>query len=117
MILARKSAMVDTINLDLGQTRPLCQSDAGRSKRGGAVQVRLGEEIAACPDCGATEFVHVDPGEDLTLFTSLVCATCERSSSYGGLLVQLGPRALDAARAKLQARRRGPGKAAPRRRR
>jgi hypothetical protein len=80
------------------------------------VQVRLGEEIAACPDCGATEFVHVDPGEELTLLTPLVCATCERPFNHGALVLQVGPRALDAARRKMQ-RRRGRRKATPPRRR
>lgn len=77
------------------------------------MQVRVGDEVAACPDCGATEFVHVDPGEDLGLFTPLVCATCERPTNHGTLVVQIGPRALDAARERMQGRRRGPKKGPP----
>jgi hypothetical protein len=81
------------------------------------VQVRLGEEIAACPDCGATEFVQVDPGEDLTLLTPLVCASCERPFTHGSLVLQIGSRALDAARNNMQRRRRRRKKPArPRRR-
>jgi hypothetical protein len=81
------------------------------------MQVRLGEEVAACPDCGSTEFVHVDPGEDLSLLTQLVCATCERPSNHGTLVLQIGQRALNRARYSMQGRWRGPKSGAPSRRR
>ena len=81
------------------------------------MQVRVGDEVAACPDCGATEFVHVDPGEDLDLFTPLACGTCERPTVHGTLVLQIGPRALNAARKRMQGQRRATKKGVPRGRR
>ena len=74
------------------------------------MQVRLGEELAACPHCGGTEFAHVEPGEELTYFTPLMCASCESISNHGTLVLQISERALKAARDKLQEPPRGPRK-------
>lgn len=62
------------------------------------MEVRLGDTVARCPECQATEFGRPEPGSELTELSELLCTTCERVATYGELLLQIGPRALAAAR-------------------
>ncbi len=68
------------------------------------MQVRLGGEVAVCPQCGAADFVHVEPGTDLTHLSDLLCSTCETPITLAALILQIGDRAMRAARQRLQLR-------------
>jgi hypothetical protein len=77
------------------------------------MQVRLGDTIARCAHCGSTEFVHMEPGNDLDEASDLVCATCEAPALHGELILQIATPAYREAGSRLRGTAR---KHAPKRR-
>ncbi len=57
------------------------------------MQIRLGDTIARCPRCGASDFVHADPGNDLDEASDMVCASCETPALHGELILQIAAKA------------------------
>ena len=57
------------------------------------MQIRLGDTIARCPRCGASEFVPIDPGNELDEASDMVCASCETPALHGELILQIATQA------------------------
>ena len=66
-----------------------------------AMEVRLGNVVAHCPHCAATEFVHMEPGTPFTMLSDLMCGNCELATTYGELILQISDQAMAEARSRL----------------
>ena len=57
------------------------------------MEIRIGEIVASCERCGATEFAPLAPGP-LRLESDVHCAACGATVKYVGLLDQIGEEAM-----------------------
>jgi DNA-directed RNA polymerase subunit RPC12/RpoP len=74
--------------------------------RSGKLRFAMGELLARCARCDATEFVPSDPGQALRMTSELTCASCGERVMHGDLISQLAAEAVQQSRAMTVARNR-----------
>ena len=57
------------------------------------MEIRIGEIVASCERCGATDFAPLAPGP-LRLESDVCCSACGATVKYVGLLDQIGEEAM-----------------------
>ena len=73
------------------------------------MEIRIGEIVASCERCGATEFEQLSPGP-LRLASELRCTACDSRVKYLALLDQIGEEAMRRANQAIDELKRRPKK-------
>ncbi|HJV11264.1 MAG TPA: hypothetical protein VJ690_07165 [Burkholderiales bacterium] len=73
------------------------------------MDIRVGEIVASCERCGATEFLPLAPGP-LRFESDVRCSACGATVKYVALLDQIGEEAMRRANQAIDALKKGPKK-------